>query len=184
MGTYEYKDIFLEEAEEQLDMLSNALLMLEKSPEDKKNIHTVFRVAHTLKSSSAFVGLAELSHFAHKVENLLQQILNDKIHPAAYIVDVLFSCFDKMKEYINLFAKGEEINIDFSPFEKKIEAVLTTEQTPSFNGIVKPEKEEIEKNGELIEVNVPLEFTGDELNLIFEEGIKKFVEWYREFYRS
>ncbi|HOR93322.1 MAG TPA: Hpt domain-containing protein, partial [Spirochaetota bacterium] len=68
----EYQDIFLEEADEQLQELNANLLQLEKNPSDEDIINNIFRAAHSLKSSAAFVGLTDLSDLAHKMENLLQ----------------------------------------------------------------------------------------------------------------
>ena len=53
----EYQDIFLEEADELLQELNKNLLELEKDPEDEEIINNIFRAAHSLKSSAAFVGL-------------------------------------------------------------------------------------------------------------------------------
>ncbi|HMB19939.1 MAG TPA: Hpt domain-containing protein, partial [Spirochaetota bacterium] len=70
----EYQDIFLEEADEQLQELNQNLLALEKGGTDQEVINNIFRAAHSLKSSAAFVGLSDLSDLAHKMENLLQGI--------------------------------------------------------------------------------------------------------------
>ena len=68
----EYQDVFLEEADEQLQELNQNLLQLEKEHGDIESINNIFRAAHSLKSSAAFVGLNELSDLAHNMENLLQ----------------------------------------------------------------------------------------------------------------
>jgi two-component system chemotaxis sensor kinase CheA len=173
MSKNEYKDIFLEEAEEQMDTLSNALLSLEDEPGDMTHLHAVFRVTHTLKSSAAFVGLNDLSDFAHKVENLLQFILEGKIEPASGVIDVLFAAYDLIKEYISLFSKDEKINIKFGGIEKEI--IDLTDSAKDVSGEnnnveIKP----VEENEEIVEVNVNLDFTPEELDNIYEEGLDKF----------
>ena len=44
----EYQDIFLEEADEQLQELNQNLLELEKNPDDIDIINNIFRAAHSL----------------------------------------------------------------------------------------------------------------------------------------
>ena len=56
----EYQDIFLEEADEQLQGSIRTFLSL-KDPDDIDIINSIFRAAHSLKSSAAFVSLNDLS---------------------------------------------------------------------------------------------------------------------------
>lgn len=94
MVGHDYKDIFVEEAREQVDVLNDRLLVLEKEPNNIPFMNDIFRVAHTLKSSAAFVGLQELSDFCHKVESLLQKIKDKEIELTTKIVDFLFKSLD------------------------------------------------------------------------------------------
>ncbi|MCL1834396.1 MAG: Hpt domain-containing protein, partial [Leptospirales bacterium] len=103
----EYRDIFLEEADELIQELNKNLLRLEKNPEDADIINNIFRAAHSLKSSAAFVGLNELSDLAHKMENLLQGIRDKTNMITQEIVDVIFKCFDAINGVIDLVAEGE-----------------------------------------------------------------------------
>jgi len=90
----EYQDIFLEEADELLQELNKNLLELERNPEDEEIINNIFRAAHSLKSSAAFVGLNDLSDLAHRMENLLQGIRDKTNTITPEVVDVIFKCFD------------------------------------------------------------------------------------------
>lgn len=53
----EYTEVFLEESEDQIEELNSNLVKLEKDHENPEIINDIFRAAHSLKSSSAFVGL-------------------------------------------------------------------------------------------------------------------------------
>ena len=110
----EYQDIFLEEADEQLQELNQNLLELEKNPEDIDIINNIFRAAHSLKSSAAFVGLNDLSDLAHKMENLLQGIRDQTMRVTSEIVDVIFKCFDEINSVIGSVSAGEEPSQDLS----------------------------------------------------------------------
>lgn len=119
----EYQDIFLEEADEQLQELNENLLKLEKDPADEEIINNIFRAAHSLKSSAAFVGLTDLGDLAHKMENLLQGIRDKVMKVTPAIVDVLFQCFDVINDVIREVSSGNPPSKDFSSLVKKIESV-------------------------------------------------------------
>jgi len=119
----EYQDIFLEEADEQLQELNQNLLDLEKNPDDLDIINNIFRAAHSLKSSAAFVGLNDLSDLAHKMENLLQGIRDQTMQITPEIVDVIFKCFDEINGVIESVAAGEEPTQDLTWIINEIKGV-------------------------------------------------------------
>ncbi|MGB4268729.1 MAG: chemotaxis protein CheW [Spirochaetota bacterium] len=131
----EYQDMFLEEADELLQELNQNLLKLEKNPSDDEIINNIFRAAHSLKSSAAFVGLTDLSDLAHKMENLLQGIRDKVMKVTPAIVDVLFQCFDVINDVIREVSSGNPPSKDFSSLVKKIESV-------GQQGNIKEEKKE------------------------------------------
>ena len=103
----EYQDIFLEEADDQLQELNKNLLNLEKKPDDEDTINNIFRAAHSLKSSAAFVGLTDLSELSHKMENLLQGIRDKTMSVTPEIVEILFKCFDLISNVIETVSEGQ-----------------------------------------------------------------------------
>ncbi len=110
----EYGDIFLEEADEQLQELNQNLVELEKNPEDNDIINNIFRAAHSLKSSAAFVGLNDLSNLAHKMENLLQGIRDKTMDITPDVVNIIFKCFDSISDVIDTVSAGEEPHQDLN----------------------------------------------------------------------
>ena len=119
----EYQEIFLEEADEQLQELNQNLLELEKNPEDLDIINNIFRAAHSLKSSAAFVGLNDLSDLAHKMENLLQGIRDRTIGVNDEVVDIIFKCFDEINNVIDTVAAGEEPTQDLNWLIQDIQTI-------------------------------------------------------------
>ena len=68
----QFKEVFVSEATDHLDLLNEAILILEKVPEDKENINRIFRSFHTLKGSSATLGFTKFSELAHALEGVMQ----------------------------------------------------------------------------------------------------------------
>lgn len=117
----EYQDVFLEEATDQLQELNQNLLILEGKPDDEDAINNIFRAAHSLKSSAAFVGLTDLSELAHKMENLLQGIRDKTMDVTPTVVDLLFKCFDVINSVIDDVSEGEEPKQELSGIIAKIQ---------------------------------------------------------------
>ncbi len=65
---------FREEAKELLQRAEEILSLLSRNPHDKTRFNALFRTIHSLKGSASYVGLAEVSEFAHLYESLLAGI--------------------------------------------------------------------------------------------------------------
>ncbi len=118
----EYTEIFLEESEDQIEELNANLLRLETDHNNPEIINDIFRAAHSLKSSAAFVGLYNLSDLSHKMENLLQKIREGKISINVTLVNLLFECFDLIKEVIDAVGRGEKKDNSYSEMIAKLES--------------------------------------------------------------
>lgn len=88
-----HKEAFLSEARTHVDAMNHGLLKLEKSPEDLKYLHDVFRAAHTLKSMSATMEYKELATLCHAMEDVLDAVRNHAL-ALSNCVDELFLCCD------------------------------------------------------------------------------------------
>ncbi|TGK88404.1 chemotaxis protein CheA [Leptospira bourretii] len=117
----EYTEVFLEESEDQIEELNSNLVKLEKDHENPEIINDIFRAAHSLKSSSAFVGLYNLSDLAHTMENLLQKIREGSLEINVKLVNLLFECFDLIKQVIEGVANGVKVETPFTDMIKKLQ---------------------------------------------------------------
>ena len=133
----EYTEIFLEESEDQIEELNGNLLKLESDHSNPDIINDIFRAAHSLKSSAAFVGLLNLSDLAHKMENLLQKIREDKLTVNVTLVNLLFECFDLIKVVIDAVGQGEKID---TPFTEMITKLQNYEKEGGAAGTTPPPK--------------------------------------------
>jgi two-component system chemotaxis sensor kinase CheA len=93
---------FLEEAEEILDGLGNALLQLEKNPQgDKELINDLFRYFHNLKGNSGIIGFKELNALTHEAETLLGRVRKGELAPSRGLIDLLLAVSDAMAEILS-----------------------------------------------------------------------------------
>jgi two-component system chemotaxis sensor kinase CheA len=103
-------EVFLTEAADQLDALEDALLALEREPQDTATIHTAFRAAHTIKGSSGMADAHAVSAFTHAVENVLDLMRDGRQVPEPDLITLLLQCTDHMHALVDAFAGGNELD--------------------------------------------------------------------------
>jgi len=99
----DFKAIFIEEATDLIADLESSLLSLEKTPSDKKLIERIFRVMHTFKGNCAMFGFEEMGDFTHHLENIYDQVREDKLKVNSEILDVTLESIDHLKNFLNDF---------------------------------------------------------------------------------
>ena len=91
---------FIMESHECIAGSEAALLRLEDEPDDVEAINTVFRAFHTVKGTSAFLGLARLTAFAHEAESLLSRVREREIAYTRSCADLALRSVDMLKELL------------------------------------------------------------------------------------
>ena len=92
---------FISECEEGLEKTEETLLQLEKDPEDPQAINAIFRIVHTIKGTSGFLGLSVMGSLAHKAEDLLVQARDGKRIMDADTVDVVLRAVDALRQMVD-----------------------------------------------------------------------------------
>ncbi|MCG0238030.1 MAG: chemotaxis protein CheA [Firmicutes bacterium] len=104
--------VFLDEAEELIQIMEEEILRLERDPQDAEALRELFRAAHTLKGSSATLGHRPMAEVTHGMENLLDRIRKGQLAVSTGIVDALFACLDVLKAFKDEIATGEPAGVD------------------------------------------------------------------------
>ncbi|MCA9414847.1 MAG: chemotaxis protein CheW [Candidatus Omnitrophica bacterium] len=121
---------FAGEASEHLETAEIELLTLETDPSNEESLNAVFRAFHTIKGSSALLGLNELSTLAHEAENLLGLARDGKIVLANRAMDLVFESVDVLKGLIQAVNETLCSGTPFSPGDEaaalipKIKAIV------------------------------------------------------------
>ncbi|HQN19245.1 MAG TPA: chemotaxis protein CheA [Syntrophobacteraceae bacterium] len=115
---------FIEESQEHLDQLNLNLTKLEDRPDDQEIINETFRVIHTLKGTSSFVGLDQVRVLSHKMEDVFGAIRKGALAVTAPIVDIMFEALEVLTLLRNNAAGKAPIEVDISWIVNKIEGVL------------------------------------------------------------
>lgn len=101
MNQDQFKQAFLDEAEELLSSLEDKLLELEAHPDDKERISAVFRVMHTIKGSAAMFGFDVISEYTHHIENIMDRLRNGEIAVNRELIDHTLKARDHIFSMLN-----------------------------------------------------------------------------------
>jgi two-component system chemotaxis sensor kinase CheA len=97
---------FVVESEEGLDLMEQVLVQMESSPSDPELLHSIFRVAHTIKGNATSLGLGDLAGFAHVVEDLLDVFREQQALPTADLISLLLKAVDELRGMVATATAG------------------------------------------------------------------------------
>jgi two-component system, chemotaxis family, sensor kinase CheA len=97
---------FITESNECVTNSEAALLQLEANPSDEEAVNTVFRAFHTVKGTSAFLGLTRIAEFAHEAESLLSRVRDKEIAYTRGCADLSLRSADMLKALLMVVEKA------------------------------------------------------------------------------
>ncbi len=122
--------VFLDEAEEQLQIMEADILKLEKEPEKSEALQEIFRAAHTLKGSSATLGHRKMAEVTHAMESLLDKLRRGRVRATTKVIDTLFACLDVLKTFKEEIASGDDAGVDIDEVVGRLQIVEVGAATP------------------------------------------------------
>jgi two-component system chemotaxis sensor kinase CheA len=93
---------FITECTELLEMAEGALLELEERPDDDELVNKVFRAFHTIKGTSAFMGLDPISEFTHLLETVLSMIREGEQEFDTACADISLEAIDIINQMLDV----------------------------------------------------------------------------------
>ncbi|HJP83322.1 MAG TPA: chemotaxis protein CheA [Fimbriimonadaceae bacterium] len=145
----EFLGIYLQEADEQIQIVEGRLSQPELSESD---IHEIFRACHTLKGNSRAMEFHNVAQLSHAMEDLLDEVRSGKIAWRSEVAQVLLAGVDALSEGMSLIrSSGSEREL-ITTVPKQIKELL--------NGrITRPDSSANHWSGELVlDAGVDLKF--------------------------
>ncbi|WP_334078191.1 chemotaxis protein CheA [Paenibacillus sanfengchensis] len=125
----EYREVFLEELEEQLQLMDEEILKLEQEEDCSQVVQSLFRAAHTLKGSSAAMGYDVMKHLTHEMEQLLDLVRSGKRRVTGKLIDRLFYALDHLKLLkLDIVDGGGGTGIDISVCVRQLQSYASGEE--------------------------------------------------------
>jgi len=144
----EYRTLFLEESQDQIQEWEESLLNLEKNPSDRELIDSLFRSIHTLKGSAGFVGFEDLQKITHDLESSLQDVRDGNKELTQEMTEVLFEGLDLCRQMIEAFSEDLPFKGNTSSLFDKLQKI---QGSPENLGV--KEEEESNKNSSDKDIN-------------------------------
>ncbi len=107
----ELLETFQVEAAEYLETINQALLRLERKPEEEERqqvLQEAFRAAHSMKGAARAVELKDIANLSHAMENILQQARDEGLALDTETCDLLYKTLDTVGQFLG----GEEVEIE------------------------------------------------------------------------
>ncbi len=139
---------FVQESEELLEQMEDALLAMEEAPDDEEHLNSVFRAMHTIKGAAGIFGFDFIVSFTHPVETVMDHVRSGERQVDSDLVALLLECKDHTAELVQAVVDGAEDTIA-PALEETGKAILEklTGQSPSISKEVAHSKEPIETEG-------------------------------------
>ena len=102
----QFQDVFLDEGREQLVLLETSVLAMERGGHTPEMLQALFRAAHTLKGSSRAMGFLAIGDLTHEMENVLDDLRQDRLPVSTPIVNALLDCLDALTQMVNAVASA------------------------------------------------------------------------------
>ncbi len=100
---------FLAETSESLALLDLELVKFEQNPNDSAILGNIFRLVHTIKGTSGFLGLPRLEKVAHAGEDVLGKFCDGALTVTPEAVTLILHCLDCVRSLLaGLEAEGTE----------------------------------------------------------------------------
>jgi two-component system, chemotaxis family, sensor kinase CheA len=106
------QDIFIQEADENLQLLETRIISFEEHPNDTAIINEAFRAIHSIKGGAGLAGFPGVKDFTHVVEDLFENIRSGSLQIEASIISIILEAMDVMKQMIENIKNGLDSHSD------------------------------------------------------------------------
>jgi len=116
----EILESFIVETREILERLGQDLLTLEKGSADKEMLNTIFRAVHTVKGTSSFLGLDQMTSLAHRFEDVLNKLRRGELVVTPPRMDVMLEAYDLLRLLLEHIEARKSEHVDLDPILEKL----------------------------------------------------------------
>ncbi len=126
----EILNIFQQESMEIISSMDGKLLMLEKDNSNTEIAMQLFRDAHSLKGSARMLGFEDIQNIAHKIEDIISLIKENKLIITSNITDTISECLEFISSLINktVNQKEEYKSPETQNYIQKLENIINYKQ--------------------------------------------------------
>ena len=130
-----FQESFFTESAEHVETIESGLLALEQRPNDLDLLNRIFRGAHSIKGNAGMFHFTAIAELTHKMENILDDLRNEKMPVTPHIIDVLLRALDGLKNLLDAAQGGEAADeAAIHVLEDELEACQKGATAPAHEG--------------------------------------------------
>lgn len=126
-----YAELFLAESRDNLAVVNDTLLRLERDATDSASLDALFRAVHTVKGMAGVMGYTAVADLAHDMEALLALVRGGARVLSASDAALLFEAADALESAIERSAAGDAGALDVSALCHRLRAVAAGDDVPA-----------------------------------------------------
>ena len=133
----QYRQMYVDETEEQLDDLVETMLVLEENPADNVSLATAFRLLHSMKGAAGMMGFDQITVLTHHLETRFERLRSGRIqldritmNLTLRCIDFLRLCNEQLRENTEL-ATPDVLLEELRALEERTEKELAADETPT-----------------------------------------------------
>ena len=118
MSDNNYREMYVSEALEHIEIMNKTLLQLEEHPDNRSYLDQIFRSAHTIKGMASTMGYDDTREVCKNIENIFDNIRKGVEKLTHDLTSALFVCIDLLQQMIS----DDKLKVDLTPYLKKLES--------------------------------------------------------------
>lgn len=116
---------FLVESCENIDRVDRELVELEKRPDDRDTLASIFRAVHSIKGACGFLGFGQLESVAHVGENLLSKLRDGELRLDGEMTNSLLALVDAIRQMLALIeTSGSDAEASYHELKAELQRLL------------------------------------------------------------
>ncbi|MEI8131528.1 MAG: chemotaxis protein CheA [Leptolinea sp.] len=123
--------IFMAETDEQLQVLDDGLIRLEREGEDMDLLQALFRAAHTLKGTAGMIGHKRMVTLTHAMETALDCLRKHTLSVSTGLIDLCLEGTDALRNLREEVITRAESAVTVEPLAARFTALLQGENSPA-----------------------------------------------------
>lgn len=115
-------EAFMEDTNEQLALLDQAIVELETRCDDEALLQAIFRAAHTLKGNAGLIQHHRMAELTHALETVLDRLRKGQLDATPGLIDVILASVDALKALKEELVTREESGVDVASAVQRLHA--------------------------------------------------------------
>ena len=122
-------ETFKVELEDQLQIITDGLLLLEKPQDDaakQETLNGIFRAAHNIKGAARGVSVTAVAEISHHLESLFSVLKQGGLEPVPAVIDLCLTTLDYLREAMQAHNDGRDPNFDQQALHAQLDSAAQT----------------------------------------------------------